>query len=652
MSIIADVSFTNPPKSKRCRRSFNVEEIDEDIPYIAGKRVGPDQITFPENKNADRLKTNQRRKYLGWVALRKVNIDNLIPSWTGFNILVSKNVVVLKSSIGYMDSIDSPATDMTTIFQVMVRALKIQEALKLPEIVCVFDQKIYEKAAEIKWKSKELFEDVVIMLGTFHLIMMYMSILSKRFKDAGLFDILVQSSVIAEASCGSALAGSMYNRGVRAYELTYEALISELIEMIICEESDVVIPLIDTSKGIDCDSFEDYLNTDTFKAHENKFRNLVERFKEDSEENNLRKFWLSFLEMVEILLNIIYSTRIGDWELYLECVRDIIPYTFAYDNYNYSRYLTPMLGTMLGLERSHPYTYENFKNGLFTAQITEDASFCRIEPDKVIKMTLNKDSKCSGGTTGVSQNSGAVHRWELNATYRAGLRRCLHAHTNYKRSVDKHSDLSASRIKKDQEDVANIISLIKETFVHPFLGSELISISSGATVPEEYVYDVLNAKIIGEDIMALFIEERLTAGATSDIFSTIKKRKLFSFSQLFKTTSVKVNGKDIILTADKNLFGKISIIMQKRQLDLTEVFKYPLGPLPWALSTPMGCLKKTNKAALVHKLEGPPSLLPVTVQGKQALIIDGMALIRQAKVSKLTFGEPAKKLLETGIAMG
>ena len=50
--------------------------------------------------------------------------------------------------------------------------------------------------------------------------------------------------------------------------------------------------------------------------------------------------------------------------------------------------------------------------------------------------------------------------------------------------------------------------------------------------------------------------------------------------------------------------------MQKRQLDLATVFQYPLGPLPWSLSGPLGNLKKTNKASLLHKLEGPT--LPVT----------------------------------------
>ena len=60
--------------------------------------------------------------------------------------------------------------------------------------------------------------------------MMYMSILYKRFKDDGLFDVLVQSSILAESSCEIALSGKLYNRGVRAYKLMYEALLTELID--------------------------------------------------------------------------------------------------------------------------------------------------------------------------------------------------------------------------------------------------------------------------------------------------------------------------------------------------------------------------------------------------------------------------------------
>ena len=90
----------------------------------------------------------------------------------------------------------------------MERALKMKDALKISEIVCIFDQSILAKAAEIKWKSAEKYKDYVLVLGAFHMIMSFMSILAKRFGDAGLRDTLVQ-----------AISGRMYNRGIRYCKL-------------------------------------------------------------------------------------------------------------------------------------------------------------------------------------------------------------------------------------------------------------------------------------------------------------------------------------------------------------------------------------------------------------------------------------------------
>ena len=106
----------------------------------------------------------------------------------------------------------------------MCRALTIIGALNLKVIVCVFDQAIYSKACEIKWREPEKFKCCVLMMGIFHLLMVYMSILNKRFGDAGLRDALVQSSVIAEGSVDAALSGKNYKRGVRLYKIFYEAL--------------------------------------------------------------------------------------------------------------------------------------------------------------------------------------------------------------------------------------------------------------------------------------------------------------------------------------------------------------------------------------------------------------------------------------------
>ena len=71
----------------------------------------------------------------------------------------------------------------------------------------------------------------------------------------------------------------------------------------------------------------------------------------------LQQLWMSFLDMVELLLNIIYSVRTGNWELLLECIRKLIPFAFAYDNINYARYMTGMLGEMLQLPTDFPEIY-------------------------------------------------------------------------------------------------------------------------------------------------------------------------------------------------------------------------------------------------------------------------------------------------------
>ena len=78
--------------------------------------------------------------------------------------------------------------------------------------------------------------------------------------------------------------------------------------------------------------------------------------------------------------------------------------------------------------------------------------------------------------------------------------------------------------------------------------------------------------------------------------------------------------------------------MQKRELDLREVFKYPLGPFPWALAGVMGDLKKTNKATLLNEVERltePLDLFP----DDYASIFDGMAIIQKARATGLTFGD-------------
>ena len=94
-----------------------------------------------------------------------------------------------------------------------LKIIKIIESLRIVSLVCVFDQAIYSKACEIKWKEPEKFRSCLLIMG--HKLMVYMSIINKRFAGAGMKDAKVQSSIVAEGSVDSTLSGKRYNRGLR-----------------------------------------------------------------------------------------------------------------------------------------------------------------------------------------------------------------------------------------------------------------------------------------------------------------------------------------------------------------------------------------------------------------------------------------------------
>ena len=58
----------------------------------------------------------------------------------------------------------------------------------------------------------------------FHTICNFQGIIGKRFRDAGLRDLAVESEVIAEGSVDNVLDGHQCNRGIRLHKLVYESL--------------------------------------------------------------------------------------------------------------------------------------------------------------------------------------------------------------------------------------------------------------------------------------------------------------------------------------------------------------------------------------------------------------------------------------------
>uniref|UniRef100_UPI00358FD6F1 uncharacterized protein isoform X1 n=1 Tax=Myxine glutinosa TaxID=7769 RepID=UPI00358FD6F1 len=186
--------------------------------YNAGQHVGP-PITQSVDANTTRQVHHAKTKNLIWLLARIAVLEaQAISSWTGFNIQIRDDVTVVQDTVGYLPTINAPATEMTTVHEVLNQTLHIMESLQLNQIVCVFDQALYAKAAEIVWKHDK-FKNIIIRMGVFHTICNLLSIIGKRFQDAGLRDLCVESGVIAEGSISDVMEGRKYNRAVRMHKV-------------------------------------------------------------------------------------------------------------------------------------------------------------------------------------------------------------------------------------------------------------------------------------------------------------------------------------------------------------------------------------------------------------------------------------------------
>lgn len=354
--------------------------------------------------------------------------------------------------------------------------------------------------------------------------------------------------------------------------------------------------------------------------------NLYEQYCKDENDGPLKMFWNSYLEMVATLLSLIRATREGNWQLHLECIKAMLPWFFAYDHTNYTRYLPVYLVHMLELPDKHPEAYSMLSQGDFGVQRTTSHGFSQLPVDQTIEQTLNRNTKTKGGIIGFSLKKGAVQRWMLTAHARASfVDRCREMASSHPQDERKgHKESGSVRKRRDEEDVQKVMEVISH-WRNPFeKADDLVSLSSGSVASNPLKEDLLKAEEKGKTALVSFVQDRLTS-STVGFFETLPRLKLGKFGEVKKT--VNQGGKSFVLRADRNLFARLLVIGQSRQIDLRDLLTHELGPVPWSLATYDGSLAKTNKSALAKLLEDGVEILP-NLPNASAVIIDAMALLQ------------------------
>lgn len=131
-------------------------------------------------------------------------------------------------------------------------------------------------------------------------------------------------------------------------------------------------------------------------------------------------------------------------------------------------------------------------------------------------------------------------------------------------------------------------------------------------------------------------------------FNPLKRLKLGSFTTILKKPGEMKSYKVLQFSFQSNIFGKIAIIQQSSNVDLKEVFCYPLEPVPWSIAYGSGDMIKTNKPASITEQENGATSVD---QAPRAFVVvnDGMAMVHKVRNKGVTLDEFVNKLLKYGL---
>ena len=170
---------------KKSQRTVKVPASDV-VPFSLGVKKTPKFHHLGQISSATVCDTAQKLD-LAYVLIKSSPPNNcLLPGWTGFNTMLCEDVIPPISRIGYLPVIDASPTEFSTIDAILKRCMEIANKLQLRFATLIFDEAIYSKVQQVRWKNDDFYNRFVVRLGEFHVIMSFLSSLSKIFQDGGL----------------------------------------------------------------------------------------------------------------------------------------------------------------------------------------------------------------------------------------------------------------------------------------------------------------------------------------------------------------------------------------------------------------------------------------------------------------------------------
>ena len=582
--------------------------------------------------------------------------EQTMPTWSAFNSLVTDENVAQKI-VGYLPILPYPVTEYSTVYTALKNFQDIGRQLEQTHLPVTCDEGVYHIAREITMDRPNEFSNIVLCLGSFHLIKVTLGAIGKYIDGCGAETILIESGAFGKNVVRSVLEGTHYTRSLKDLTMLCECIQrlqwAEFFRVKGVGKYKAELELLKCIKG--CVSEKDREGS---KEHLNAFLvisfQMIEDFKafktNRSTKSETFSFWDKFVQMVWILNDLVRVDREGNWELYLRSVQAVLPLFAGCDRINYLRWASVYLEDMRQLSQVAPAIEENFRAGKFAVKRTEN-KFSSVGADMCLEQTINRSQKTAGGIIGNTKRKQFVAQWEIiyhemmavlnfqrqisGVTLAATE---LHFKQEFNQPATRASEAIIQNMMKYMEEHENPVTFPtsddKPVVLHNIVTQEIAS--------KEVCYNLLQFETNSSKLYEAFRTERFVT-KTRTIFDTIHRNnvKTFKSNKLVAATSQAKEKDCRRQLADAQ---KIFDIASVRNHDIKELLTYDLVETNYLFHR-SGLMNKPDKSDLCNELEKlllkDEYLQPNQWSDANATcIVDVMGCVRRLRTASVkTFGD-------------
>ena len=211
------------------------------------------------------------------------------------------------------------------------------------------------------------------------------------------------------------------------------------------------------------------LAQDSYTIAANPTQSLEDWLNEKSENSVNARYWFTVIKLETLLFLFVASIREANFDIFRQCLEEIVIWMFSLDHFNYARWLPVFICDLKKLVAEKGDLCEKFNKGCFTVKKSK-RRFSIIGFDHAHEQN-NKTVKTEGGAIGILDSPGALLKWAVAGPEISRILGTIHEEDGEDEAVVNHHEDTDNFEKKIRNHTEKFYTTFSE-LGNPFQESE------------------------------------------------------------------------------------------------------------------------------------------------------------------------------------